>query len=114
MLAAIGIYGVMAYNMTRRTREIGIRMAVGARRADVLRLVLMEGLRLAVIGSAVGTAAALAVTRVIKRLLFGVAPGDPATFALVVVVMMAVVILACLAPAWRALRVDPMVALRCD
>ena len=112
LLASIGIYGVISYSTTRRTREIGIRMALGAARKDVLRLVIGEGLALTLVGLAIGLAGALALTRFLKSLLFGVAANDPATFAAVSVVLVCVGIAACLIPAMRAMRVDSMVALR--
>ena len=112
LLASIGIYGVISYSTARRTREIGIRMALGAARKDVLRLVIGEGLVLTLVGLAIGLAGALALTRFLKSLLFGVAANDPATFAAVSVVLVCVGIAACLIPAMRAMRVDPMVALR--
>jgi len=112
ILAAVGLYGVMSYSVSQRTHEIGIRIAVGARRGDVLKLVMGQGARLAALGLSAGILGALALTRLMKSLLFGVTPTDPATLAAVVLLMMVVVSLACLVPARRAMRVDPMVALR--
>ncbi len=112
ILSAVGIYGVMAYAVTQRTNEIGIRMALGAQRRDVLRLVLGQGMRLAFVGIVAGVFLALGLTRLMTSLLFGVAPTDPATFVGVVVVLAAAAAAACYIPARRATRVDPMVALR--
>jgi predicted permease len=112
LLAAIGSYGVLAYMVTERRREIGIRMALGADRASVLRMVLGEGLRLTVVGVAFGLAVAFAINRVLASLLFGVKPGDPMTVGAVVALMAAVAILACYLPARSATRVDPMIVLR--
>jgi putative ABC transport system permease protein len=112
LLAAMGIYGVTNYAVTQRTQEIGIRMALGARVRDVLKLVLREGLSLALVGAAIGLAGAFAVTRVMSNLLFGVAPTDLGTFTAVALVLLAVAFLACYIPARRATRVDPLVALR--
>ncbi|HTY40830.1 MAG TPA: ABC transporter permease [Thermoanaerobaculia bacterium] len=111
-LAAVGIYGVVAFSVARRTSEIGIRMALGARRADVLRLVVGEGARLAAVGLALGVAAAFAVTRLVESLLFGVSPTDAVTFAGVAALLGAVALLASYLPARRAMRLDPNVALR--
>jgi predicted permease len=113
-LACVGIYGVISFVVGRRTHEIGVRMALGAQRRDVMRLVLGEGVRMALAGLAAGVAAALGLTHLIANLLFGVAPEDPLTFASVAFVLTAVALLACYFPARRAVRVDPMVALRYD
>jgi len=112
LLAAMGIYGVTTYAVAQRTQEIGIRMALGARMSDVLKLVLKNGMSLALIGAAVGVAGAFATTRVMSSLLFGVAPTDLATFTSVVVVLLVVAFVACYIPARRATKVDPLVALR--
>jgi len=111
-LATVGVYGVVAYSVTQRTHEIGVRMAVGARPADVRRMVLGQGCRLAVIGVAVGLLLALAAARVMRGLLFHVSATDPATFAAVAAALIAVAALASYIPARRATRVDPMIALR--
>lgn len=112
LLAAMGIYGVTAYAVAQRTKEIGIRMALGARTTDVLKLVLRNGMSLAMIGAALGVAGAFATTRVMSSLLFGVAPTDLTTFTAVVAVLVVVAFVACYIPARRALKVDPLVALR--
>jgi putative ABC transport system permease protein len=112
ILAAIGIYGVMAYSVALRTQEIGIRMALGARQKDVLRLVIGQGARIAFFGVAIGLAAAAALARLLSSLLFSVSASDPVTFAAVAVLLVAVALLACYIPARRALRVDPIIALR--
>ena len=112
VLAAVGIYGVTSYAVSRRTREIGVRMALGARPADVLRLVAGQALWSVLIGLAAGVAGAFAVTRALASLMFGVSSTDPATFAAAILVLVAVAALACCFPARRAARVDPMAALR--
>ncbi|HLY16953.1 MAG TPA: ABC transporter permease [Bryobacteraceae bacterium] len=111
-LAAVGLYGVMSYSVSQRTQEIGIRIAIGAGRGDVLQFVMRQGARLAAFGLAAGILSALALTRLMTSLLFAVTPNDPATLATVVVLMTAVVLAACWVPARRAMKVDPMVALR--
>ncbi len=112
ILAAVGIYGVVAFSVTRRTQEIGIRVSLGAQRSDVLRLVVGEGARLAILGVAIGIAASFAITRLLSSLLFGVSATDPATFAGVAVLLSVVALLAAYIPARRAMRLDPNTALR--
>jgi putative ABC transport system permease protein len=112
LLAAVGIYGVMSYSVSRRTREIGIRMALGARAADVINLVVTQGVLLAGVGVGAGIISALAMTRLMARLLYGIQPGDPITFIVVALLLSVVAIFASYIPARRAARLDPMVALR--
>jgi ABC-type antimicrobial peptide transport system permease subunit len=113
-LAVAGIYGVMTYGVTQRRREIGVRVALGAQRGQILRAILGQGLATTGIGVAIGIIAALALTRTIENLLFGVAPTDPVTFAFVIALLTGVAMLACYLPARRATGTDPMEALRQD
>ena len=112
ILAGVGVYGVMAYVVSQQTHELGIRMALGAQRSDVMKLVLGQGLRLSAIGLSIGLAGSLALTRVMASLLYGVSATDPATFLSITALLAGVALLACYVPARRAMRVDPMVALR--
>ena len=113
-LAAIGIYGVMAYVVSQRTTEIGVRMAVGASLSDVFRLVISDGLKLAALGVVIGLGGALLMARSLTKLLYGVAPTDPVVLATTAVMLVAVATVASIVPAWRATRVDPMIALRME
>jgi putative ABC transport system permease protein len=113
-LTMVGIYGVTAYAVSRQTRQVGIRMALGATRGDVLRLVLRGGLAFIIAGLALGTLAALALTRLLSSLIYGVSATDPATFAAVTGILGAVALAACFIPAARATRIDPVVALRSE
>jgi putative ABC transport system permease protein len=112
LLAAIGIYGVMAYSFSQRTHEVGIRIALGAQRLDILRMALGEGMRVVVIGLASGLAGAAIMTRFFRSMLFDVGPADPITFVSVSAILAGVALFACYIPAKRATRVDPLVALR--
>jgi predicted permease len=112
LLAGIGLYGVMSYAVSQSTREFGLRMALGARTADVLRLVMSQGLLLTVVGVVMGGLAALGLSRLLGYLLYGVSPHDPQTFAMAAVVMFIAAVAACFLPAWRATRTDPVRALR--
>jgi putative ABC transport system permease protein len=112
VLAAIGIYGVISYSVAQRTHEIGIRMALGAGKTDVLRMILAQGARIAGAGVAIGMVASFGLTRLLAKLLFSVSAADPLTFAAVAILLILVAMLACYIPARRTLRVDPMIALR--
>ena len=112
LLSSIGIFGVISYAVAQRTREIGIRMALGAQRSVVLRLMLSEGMKMALVGVAIGVALALGLTRLLASQLYGVSVTDPITFTGVAIILVGVALCACYIPARRAMRVDPMVALR--
>jgi putative ABC transport system permease protein len=112
VLSSIGIYGVISYLVGQRTHEIGIRMALGAQQGDVLKLVLGQGMRMALIGVGVGVAAAIGLTRLMSKMLFQVSATDPVTLIGVSVVLTAVALAACYIPARRAMRTDPIIALR--
>ena len=113
-LAVIGLYGLLAYAVARRTREIGIRMAVGATRSSIHNLILREGMKLVCIGLGLGLAGALAATRVLRNQLFGISPQDPVTLLLISGVLLLATVIACCVPAYHATRIDPMAALRCE
>jgi len=112
ILACIGLYGLLSYEVARRTRELGIRMALGAQRRELMRLVVRRGLVLALAGAVIGIGTAIAVTRLMAALLYSVRPYDPATFGGVCVLLVLVALAACSIPARRAMRINPMVALR--
>ncbi|MEO8027842.1 MAG: FtsX-like permease family protein, partial [Bryobacteraceae bacterium] len=112
LLASLGIYGVLSYAVTQRTREIGVRMALGAASSEVVRMIIGQGLRLAGAGLLVGAVSALALSRVIASILYGVKPADPVTFGATIAVLLGVSFAACAIPALRASRVDPLIALR--
>ena len=112
LLASLGIYGVISYSVTQRTQEIGLRMALGASRWNVQSRVIWRTLRLVLLGMVVGLGVSLAASRLIAALLFGTAPSDPKTFGAVALVLLAVALLAGYLPAWRASRINPMIALR--
>ena len=112
LLAAIGIYGVIGYSVAQRTREIGIRVALGAERRDILKLIVGQGMTLIVIGVGLGLALSFALSRVVQSQLFGISATDPLTFGAIVLLLIVVALLACFFPARRATKVDPLVALR--
>jgi ABC-type antimicrobial peptide transport system permease subunit len=112
LLASVGLYGVISYSVAQRTRELGIRLALGAQRRDVLRLVVQEGMRFVALGIGAGLAGAFALTRLMKSLLYGVGAADPPTFAALTAVLGGVALIACLIPAFRATQVNPIEALR--
>ena len=112
ILVVVGVYGVISYNVAQRTNEIGIRIAIGAGRVSILKMILGQGAQMAAVGLAIGGLGAFAATRLMTKVLFGVAPTDPATFVVAMLLMTVTVIAACFVPAVRAMRVDPMVALR--
>jgi ABC-type antimicrobial peptide transport system permease subunit len=112
LLAVVGIYGVISYVVSSSTQEVGVRMALGAQKDDLLKMVIGNGIRLVLVGMAIGIAGALVLTRLLSSLLFGVARTDPATFVVVALLLLSTALLACYIPARRATRVDPMTALR--
>ena len=112
VLATVGIYGVISYSASRRTHEIGVRMSLGATRRDVLLLIVRQGMRLALVGSLTGIVGALLLSRLMRKLLYGVQPTDPATFVAVATGLAVVAVVACYIPARRAMRINPMAALR--
>jgi ABC-type antimicrobial peptide transport system permease subunit len=114
LLAAVGLFGVLSYIVAQRTSEIGIRIALGAQREQVLRLMLLDGLRPALVGLVLGLAASVGTARLIRSMLYGTQPLDPAVFTVVAAMLVLVAALACMVPAWRASRLDPMQALRME
>jgi putative ABC transport system permease protein len=114
LLSFLGVYGLKAYSVARRTREIGIRLALGATARDVVRMIIGEGARITVIGLAIGFIFAIAVGKIVGKFLYGVTGSDPVTFTLIPIALAIVALIACWLPARRATRVNPMTALRCD
>jgi putative ABC transport system permease protein len=114
LLASAGIYGVIAYSVEQRTRELGVRLALGARPREVFGLVIREGLVMAIVGVVVGVAVAVGATTIMRALLYDTSPSDPMVYGLMAVGALVVAVCACLIPAWRAMRVDPLVALRAE
>ena len=114
LLAAIGTYGVISFLVNERTREIGIRLALGAERRNILQMILRRGLALAILGAAVGLIGAVLVSYLMRSVLYEVTSTDPITFAVVVLIFISVALIACYIPARRATKVNPMVALRCE
>ena len=114
LLASVGLYGVLSYLMTQRTTELGVRMALGARREQMLRLMLFDGLRPAIVGLALGSAASAGITQLIRSMLYDTKPLDLTVYVAVTFTLLMVATLACMIPAWRASRLDPMLALRAE
>ena len=112
ILTAVGLYGVISYTVAQRTHEIGIRMALGAKPKDMMKLIIGQGMKLGVTGVAIGIAIAMGLTHFLSSMLFGITATDPVSFAAVIVMLLLVVVMACYVPARRAMRVDPMIALR--